>query len=145
MEKFKVIVKHVPDITPGRIEVYRSARLTEQSPRHPGKTVRASAVNREVACLKAALNRAVRHKKLNANPIAIVTALPENNVRTKVLNEEEFCKLLSCCPDYLRPIVILAFYSGMRKSEIAFLTWNEVDLGKGFIRLKADRTKTKVA
>ena len=135
----------IKDITPGRIEVYCSTRLTEQSPRHPGKTVRASTVNREVACLKAALNRAVRHKKLTANPIAIVTALPENNVRTKVLNEEEFCKLLSCCPDYLRPIVILAFYSGMRKSEIAFLTWNEVDLAKRFIRLSADRTKTKVA
>ena len=33
----------------------------------------------------------------------------------------------------------------MRKSEIVFLTWDEVDLAKGFIRLSADRTKTKTA
>jgi integrase len=63
----------------------------------------------------------------------------------KVLNQEQFSKLLTCCPDYMRPIIILAFYSGMRKSEILFLTWKEVDLAKGFIRLSADRTKTKVA
>jgi integrase len=135
----------IKEITLGRIEVYRSTRLAEQSPRHPGKTVRASTVNREVACLNAALNRAVRHQKLNTNPIVAIRNLPENNVRMKVLNDQEFSRLLTCCPTYLRLIVTLAFYSGMRKSEIVFLTWKEVDLAKGFIRLSADRTKTKIA
>jgi len=135
----------IKGITPGCIEAYRSTRLSEQSLRHPGRTILASTVNREISCLTAALNRAVRHHKLNANPIAVITKLPENNVRMKVLNQDEFLKLLTCCPDYLRPIVVLAFYSGMRKSEILFLTWKEVDLAKGFIRLSADRTKTKVA
>jgi integrase len=135
----------IKEINPGRIEVYGSTRLAEQSPRHPGKTVRASTVNREVACLNAALNMAVRHRKLNANPVAILRPLAENNVRMRLLTDEEYSKLVTCCPDYLRPIVILAFHSGMRKSEIVFLTWDEVDLAKGFIRLSADRTKTKVA
>jgi integrase len=32
---------------------------------------------------------------------------------------------------------------GLRLSEVLFLTWPEVDLKKGFIRLSAERTKTK--
>ena len=135
----------IKEITPGRIEVYHSNRLAEPSPRHPGATVRTSTVNKEIACLAAALNRALRHHKLNANPITTIKKLPEDSVRMKVLSQEEFSKLIICCPHYLRPIVILAFYSGMRKSEIVFLTWKEVDLAKGFIRLNADRAKTKVA
>jgi integrase len=42
-------------------------------------------------------------------------------------------------------VVLPAYYTGMRKSEIIHLSWDEVDLEKGFIRLHADRVKTKVA
>jgi integrase len=36
----------------------------------------------------------------------------------------------------------MAYYMGIRKAEIINLTWSEVDLQKGFIRLSAERTKT---
>lgn len=100
-------------------------------------------VNREVACLKAVLNRAVRHGKLLQNPILKVKKLPENNVRMRILTQAEFESLLDCCPSHLKPVVLMAYYTGMRRSEILFLTWDEVDLGKGFIRLPGDRTKTQ--
>ncbi|MGO9122300.1 MAG: site-specific integrase [Desulfomonilaceae bacterium] len=41
--------------------------------------------------------------------------------------------------------MLVAYYTGMRKSEIIFLTWEEVDLQNGFIRLKGERTKTGAA
>jgi len=102
-------------------------------------------VNRELSCLKTILNRAVKHDILNSNPITRVKKLPENNVRMKVLNPDEFERLLDACPDYLRPIVITAFYTGMRKSEVLDLVWEEVDLEAGFIRLPPHRTKPKTA
>jgi integrase len=36
----------------------------------------------------------------------------------------------------------MAYCVGMRKDEITRLTWPEVDLKKGFVRLPAERTKT---
>ena len=40
---------------------------------------------------------------------------------------------------------MIGYYMGLRLSEIINLTWPEVDLKKGFIRLTADRTKTDSA
>jgi integrase len=62
----------------------------------------------------------------------------------KTLSQNEFDSLLIACPEHLRPVVLSAYYTGMRRSEIVYLTWDEVDLEKGFIRLGADRTKTKI-
>ena len=91
------------------------------------------------------ISRAIKHGKLDTNPILRVKKLPENNVRERVLDSDGFEALLSACPQYLSPIVLVAYYTGMRKSEIVFLTWEEVDLQNRFIRLKGDRTKTGVA
>jgi integrase len=62
----------------------------------------------------------------------------------KVLDQEEFERLLDACPNYLLPVVLIAYYTAMRRSEIIFLTWEEVDLDAGFIRLPPERTKTGV-
>ena len=132
-------------ITSGRMESYQQNRLQENSPAHPGKTIRPATVNRELSCMKTIINRAVRHGKLDNNPISKVKKLPENNVRMRVLTQDEFDKLLSVCSSHIRPVILAAYYTGMRRAEILNLTWDEVDLNNGFIRLAADRTKTKNA
>jgi integrase len=71
----------------------------------------------------------VGHGKIEQNPIREVKKLTKNNVRMRVLNHEEFENLVSACPDYLKPLVVLAFYTGMRKSEVVFLLWDEVQSG----------------
>ena len=124
------------------MESYRSIRLSEPSVVHPGKTITRCTVNKEVMALKVIFNRAVRHGKLKENPIASIKKLPENNIRQRVLTSEEFEALLNACDLHLNPIVQMAYFMAMRKGEIIRLTWPEVDLGKGFIRLSGDRTKT---
>jgi integrase len=134
-------IKH---INRGGVESYQRKRLAEESPRHKGQNIRPATVNKEVSCLKTIINRAVNHNKLQINPIAKVKKLPENNVRMKVLTQEEFESLLSNCADHIKPVVLAAYYTGMRKSELLRLTWDNVDLPKGFIRLTGDMTKTSV-
>ena len=75
-------------------------------------------MNKETVCLKTILNRAVRHGKIDQNPIRDMNKLTEINAMTRVLADEEFERLVSVYVEYLRPLVILAFYTGMRKSEI---------------------------
>ncbi|MGA2466326.1 MAG: site-specific integrase [Thermodesulfobacteriota bacterium] len=129
-------------ITAGQCESYQKLRLAEESCIHPGEKIRPCTVNKEITCLKTMVNRGVRHGKLKENPMAGVKKLIENNVRMRILTKEEFEKLLSSCNFHLRPVVQMAYYMGLRLSEILFLTWPEVDLKKGFIRLSAKRTKT---
>ncbi len=133
------------ELTAGRVEGYQRKRLEEKSPVHPSEKVRPATVNREVACLKTMISRAIKHGKLDTNPILRVKKLPENNVRERVLNSDRFELLLEACSQHLKPIVVVAYYTGMRRSEILFLSWEEVDLQNRFIRLKGDRTKTGVA
>jgi len=132
----------IKDITPGLMEGYQQQRLAEPSRCHPGKNVTPCEVNKEVTCLKVIFNRSVRHGKLKQNPISEVKRLPENNIRQRILSQDEFKALLNACDDHLKPIIEMAYWMGMRKDEIVKLTWPEVDLKKGFIRLPAERTKT---
>ena len=81
----------------GRMESYHKTDFLNPPPIHPGKTIRPATVNRELACMKTMLNRAVRHGKLDINPISNVKKLPENNIRMRVLALEEFERLLDAC------------------------------------------------
>ena len=53
--------------------------------------------------------------------------------------------MLDASPDYLRPILHCAYYTGMRRGEILALIWDKVDLKAGFIRLKDTDAKTDEA
>jgi integrase len=161
----------IKNLTPGRLESYQQQRLQEKSPRRfqegipeigkahrqpetgnggeaskPEKANTSPAeVNRETACLKSILNRAVRHGKLQHNPLSNLKRLPENNIRMRILTQNEYEELVQACPDHLKPLVLMAYHMGLRKAEILGLTWPEVDLRKGFIRLPPERTKTDQA
>jgi len=45
-------------------------------------------------------------------------------------------RLLQACEDSLRPIVLTALHTGMRKGELLGLTWDAVAMTNGIIRLK---------
>jgi integrase len=135
------------DINPALVEAYRQKRLSEPSGRTPTTLTAPATVNREVACLKTIFSKAVINRKAERNPVMGVKLLKENNKRDRILSPEEYARLLAHCPAHLKPIVKLAYYTGMRQGEILNLKWDRVDLskaheGKGFIHLKPEDTKT---
>ena len=67
--------------------------------------------------------------------IRIVKQQKENNKRTRFLEIEECQILIDCAEPHLKPILITALNTGMRKTEILTLTWENVDLNNGFILL----------
>lgn len=123
------------------VEAFIKWRKDQPKERGTG-TVQPATVNRELALLKTAYQRAIQDEVLEKNPVALVKMLREDNVRDRVLSPAEYEALLAACPDYLRLMVRTAYETGMRRGEIENLRWDQVDLGAGFISLKGEDTKT---
>jgi len=121
--------KRLNEITPAYIEKYKGIRLNEDNKKP-------ATVNREVACLKAIFNYAIKNKKATDNPVRAVKMLKENNTRTRYLSEEEINRLLPACPKGLKPIVQTALLTGMRLGEILNQKWEDIDFDRGIILIK---------
>ena len=119
-----------------------SCRSSSAEPSYQGHATKPATVNREIACLRAIFSRAVKNGKAERNPAKGVDRLSENNERDRVLSAEEYTRLLAHCDDNLRPIVLIAYHSGMRRGEIFGLTWDMVDLKAGFFHLTPEICKT---
>ena len=77
----------VSQLTPELIEKFRKLRLTEIS-KTKKRPVKPSTINRDIANLRAILNKAVYYSKLELNPLGRIKQIKENNVRKRVLNPE---------------------------------------------------------
>ena len=62
-----------------------------------------------------------------------------------MLNEQEFERLFEASGESLKPLLLVAFDTGMRLREILDLHWNQVDLTEGVIRLLPGDTKAEDA
>jgi integrase len=96
--------------------------------------------NRELSVLKTVFNIAIREWQwVRENPVNKVGFWKEPPGRVRYLTDEEFGQLLGACPDYLKPIVVVARHTGLRKENILSLTWSQVDLFRKLIII--DHTK----
>jgi integrase len=127
----------LPEITTLDIERFKMQRKETQTRAKRERS--GTAVNRELACLRAMLNKAVEWEIIGKNPASKVKDFPEPPGRNEFLKEEQAGKLLDACHPHLRPIVLCALETGMRKGEILGLKWR--DIRNGMIYLTADRTK----
>jgi len=67
--------------------------------------------------------------------------LKENNARKGFFEHGEFIALRDALPCYLKPFITFAYKTGWRLSEILTLTWNQVDINQGIVRLEVGETK----
>ncbi len=140
--------KKLREITPIVIEKYRMERKRTpkvrqkkqkegEQPKAPRLVCNAS-INREVSILRKMLSIAVENDWIDKNSCLAnkVKPLREDSRRERYLEPREEKDLLAQCTDghaYLRPILICALHTGMRKGEILNLKWQQVDLEKGYI------------
>lgn len=100
-------------------------------------------INRELTALKRSLNLAKMEGHIKSIPH--VKMLKEANARQGFLEHEQYLIILENLPLYLKPLFILDYITGLRRSEILSLTWDRVHLKEGYIRLQASDTKTAEA
>ena len=125
------------------VDGYRDARLKETTQR--GGPPSPATLDREVELLKRMLSYAVKAGLLTEHPLAAVQLLRRPNVRKTVLDTQAFERLFEGAEEALRPVLLLAFDTGMRKEELLALRWEQVDLDAGTIQLAPEDTKTEEA
>jgi integrase len=134
-------------LTQGDVDEYRNKRLAStESPKVRGRRRRGppspASLDLELAQLKRMCSYAVECGKLQANPVARVKLLHKPNVRRVTVDEATFAKLYDAADPAIRPIILTAYDTGMRKGEILNLRWSQLDLKAGAVRLGAEDTKT---
>ena len=152
--------KRLRDITYGDLRKFKAVRL--DTPAVFGKNTRGTqkegkvierqrsvaTVHKELSLLRRVLSVAVTNGWLVKNPFEMGDALinpGDEKPRERILTREEEEKLLAACTGHnahLRPIVICALDTGMRRGEIFKLKWADIDFENRLISIQAFNTKT---
>jgi integrase len=111
-------------VAPDEIERYKKARIEDVEP---------GTVNRDLQVLRRMFNLAIAWGYARESPVRFVKFFRESKGRIRYLTREEFGRVLEACPEYLRPIVIVAVHTGLRLGELLALLWGDVDLENGFL------------
>ncbi|MEQ8667070.1 MAG: tyrosine-type recombinase/integrase [Rhodospirillales bacterium] len=119
---------NVADITPAMIQDYADERIEES---------KLATVQKELAILKAILNKARREGRLMVTPT--FPRLKKLPGRTRWLTPDEEKRLLAASASHLRPLIAFAVDTGGRRSELLRLDWRQVDLERNTVTF----TKTK--
>jgi integrase len=131
-------VMPLSEITPKTISAYMEKRLKEG--------IKPASVNSEFSMLSTAFTLAVKEWEwATENPCTKVSKLQENNKRIRWLTPDEEKMLLDHAKGYLQgqllEIILVALYTGMRKSEILNLRWEDIDFNQKIITILKTKNK----
>lgn len=100
--------------------------------------------NRVRSSLSAMFAWAIREGLIETNSVVGTGKADEGHSRERVLLESELRDILAALgQDQFSDIMRLLILTGQRREEIGGLRWDEVDLGRGLIVLRPERTKNK--
>jgi integrase len=114
--------KKITDITPAMVSQYRDFRRATISRRKIPISV--ATVNRELAVMRRMYTVAMRglitlkSGAPTSNPVAAHPTEREHNERDRVLSAEEFGQVYDAAKTWLKPMLLMAYHTGMREGEI---------------------------
>src|SRR5439155_8229433 len=136
------------EITASRISEYKAKRLSAVRTIGKGegaaeRRLTAAAVNRPLALLRHLLRLA--HEEWEAIPAVPTIRLErEPQGRIRWLEPDEEARLLDACrksrTKHLADVVKVALETGLRRGELLGLTWEQVDMSRGVIRLEVTKS-----
>lgn len=132
--------RRLDHITPEEVEAYKVGRAAEKGKR-THRTLRPATVNRELACLKALFNFAIKSDVVLRNPVSRVKFLAENNEQTRVLAFNEQQRYMAAATPILRDVATIIVETGVRPEEVYRLTPENVNLERGYIQIPCGKTK----
>jgi integrase len=128
------------EITPGAVQRYVDKRRLSKIGQ---KRISAQTVCNELNVLSAMFREAVRRELVAFNPVSRVKRPKEDNTIVRYLIPDEEVRLFKALPERLKPIVIAALHTGMRKGELLNLEWADVDFDQRLILVRNTKSNRK--
>ena len=133
--------KYIEAITRSDIDDYKIARSRE-TVGDTRRSVSASTINFEITVLRTLFYYFIRERGIEMeNPCARFKALRAERERLKrrppTYSPAELDKIFAACDDTERAMFAALYLTGLRKDELAHLTWNDLDFKRATLRLTA--------
>lgn len=123
--------KQFRDITPMLIKKFKRDRLKTTTARRTQRSP--ASVNRELQLFSKIFTMALDNGLVESNPVSRVRKLREGGRRERYLTyEEEEGRLMEALTGrraHVRPVVVVALNTGMRRGEILAMRWEHVNFG----------------
>jgi len=128
-----------------RRDLFKFRDALKATPKQRGGTeVTDSNVNRALAGLRRLFNFAVSREYMEENPFPKTSKsglfYSDQKGLRNFFTEEQMEKIISASPEWLRPMILTAYYTGLREGELLGLRWEWVDLKDGVIYLPSTKT-----
>jgi integrase len=133
----------IGQITKNDIARYRKQRRSDHLRRQDTddpKPLSETTINRDVEAIRHLLFWAADEGFIAANPIARIRMVRERGKRRPVLSVADELKLLAACSKHLKPIVIAALDTGMRRGELLNQDWRDVDFDRKALSVTHSKT-----
>jgi integrase len=137
----------VTEITSRDIEAYQRERYGAKK-WYGRDSVKASTVNRELACLKAMFRKAEEWGYVAVSPARRVKPLPKDDLhKERFLSVEEYPILLGAAEGVARELrsdqfqalpefIAVACHTGLRKQELLNMEFSDIDFGRRVLRVR---------
>ncbi|MDA2919545.1 site-specific integrase [Desulfobacterota bacterium AH_259_B03_O07] len=120
--------KLVTQINSWDVERYKKER--KALGRKPGT------INRELTVLKRMFNLGFQWELVNSNPVKGVKFMEVPKVPYHTLEDQEFENMYKLASENLKPFLLCAYSTGLRRGELLNLKWESVDFINGYIYVK---------
>jgi len=127
-------------ITPLDVDNFRK-KIKKTVSKKTKKPFSGSTVNKMVSLARRIYYLGMDQGIVKSNPFARRGTFKEEP-KGQYIPEKEFWSIYKNLPEYLQPVVLVAYLTGMRRGEILELEWDRVNLSEGYVDLTPDDTKT---
>ena len=126
-------------------DLYLFRDKVKKEPKQRGKKEVTNAhVNRVLAGLRRLFNFAVNRRLMTDSPFPKSPKsglfYPEKKGLRNFFTEDEMVRIIDAAQDWMKSLIITAFYTGMRMGEMLKLRWEHVNMDTGIIHLPESKT-----
>jgi integrase len=127
-------------ITPLMVDNFR-VKMKKAKSEQTGKPYSGSSVNKMVSLARRVYYLGMDAAMVKSNPFARRGTFKED-AKGNYIPIQEFWEIYQHLPNYMKPVVLVAYFTGMRRGEILELEWDRVNLTEAYLDLTPDDTKT---